>query len=155
MRLQSGNASLRCEYCKTVVTLTPDDAGMQFLEETPELECPSCAVALWNAVLAGAQLHTCRRCHGLLVRMNALEPLVEAMRAGHPGTEIPAPADPADLERKVVCPRCHQRMDSDFYAGGGNAVVSGCERDELNWLDGGALTRIVRAPQASDAEGVF
>lgn len=155
MRLANGNASLRCEFCKTVVTLTPDDAGMQFLEEAPDLECPSCAVALWNAVMAGVQLHACRRCHGLLVAMNALEPLVEAMRASHPGSEIPAPADPADLDRRINCPRCHRRMSSDFYAGGGNAVVSGCERDELNWLDGGVLTRIVGAPRESDAEAAY
>lgn len=155
MRLGSGNTSLRCEYCKTVVTLAQDEDGIQFLDEAPELECPACATSLWNAVLARVELHACKQCHGLLVAMSGLEPLVESMRAAHPGSEIPASADPADLDRKVVCPRCHGRMDSDFYAGGGNAVISSCERCELNWLEGGALMRIVRAPQASDAEAAF
>ncbi|HWE85188.1 MAG TPA: zf-TFIIB domain-containing protein [Terracidiphilus sp.] len=155
MRLAIGNASLRCEFCKAVVTLTPDDAGVKWLEEAPDLECPSCAAALWNAVLARVPLHACKNCHGLLVAMNALEPLVESMRAGHPGSETPAPADPADLKRRFNCPQCHQHMDSDFYAGGGNVVVSGCERDEVNWLEGGVLMRIVRAPRASDAEAAY
>lgn len=155
MRLANGNASLRCEYCQTMVAVAADDSGIQFLDEAPELLCPVCSAALWNAVLARVQLHTCKQCHGYLVAMNALEPLVEAMRATHPGSEIPAPADPADLDRKIGCPRCHRHMDMDFYAGGGNVVVAGCERCELNWLDGGVLMRIVRAPRASDSEPAF
>lgn len=152
MQLASGNASLRCEYCQTVVTIAPDDTGIQLLDEATELLCPVCAEALWNAVLARVQVNTCKRCKGLLVRMSALEPLVEAMRATHPGSEIPAPAGPADLDRKIACPQCHQRMDMDFYAGGGNVVVAGCERCELKWLGGGALMRMVQAPHASDSE---
>jgi len=155
MRLGSGNASLRCEYCNTVVTLAQDIDGIEFLEEAPDLECPVCAAWLWNAVLGRVQLHACKQCHGLLAPMSGLEPLVENLRAAHPGGEVPVPADPADLDRKVICPRCHQRMDSDFYAGGGNAVVASCERCELDWLGGGALMRIVHAPQTSDAEPAF
>lgn len=145
MKLAAGNTSLRCDYCNTVVTLAQDEAGIQFLEEAPELECPACAAALWGAVLARVELHACKRCHGLLVPMSALEPLVEGMRASRPGSEVPLPADPADLDRKVVCPRCRGRMDTDFYAGGGNAVVASCERCELDWLEGGALMRMARA----------
>lgn len=152
MRLGSGNASLRCEYCKTVVTLAADEDGYEFLDETPELLCPVCGIALWNAVLARVPVHVCKRCHGLLAGMSVLEPLVEAMRATHPGSEIPAPAVPADLDRKISCPKCRQRMDTDFYAGGGNVVIAACERCELNWLEGGALMRIVRAPRAGEAE---
>lgn len=155
MRLASGNASLRCQFCNTMMALTPDDAGVQWLEEAPDLQCPTCSVSLWNAVLARVPLHACKNCHGFLVAMNALAPLVDVVCAARPGSETPDPADPADLNRRINCPRCHQRMDSDFYAGGGNAVVSGCERDELNWLDGGALTRIARAPRAGDAEAEY
>jgi len=152
MRLQNGNSSLRCEYCKTVVTLAPDDIGVQFLEEVPDLLCPLCAASLWNSVLARVPIHACKRCQGLLVAMHSLEPLVESMRALHPERSNPLPADPSDLDRKTECPRCRQRMDAQFYSGGGNVVVCGCEPDELNWLDGGALMRIVRAPQTDEAE---
>jgi Zn-finger nucleic acid-binding protein len=155
MRLGSGNASLRCEYCKSVVTLAQDDDGIEYLDEAPELPCPACAISLWNAVLARVPVNTCKRCQGLLLGMQALEPLVENMRATHPGSEVPAPADPADLDRRISCPQCHGHMDTDFYAGGGNVVIAGCERCELNWLDGGALKRIVHAPQTSDAEPAF
>lgn len=155
MRLQNGNTSMVCEHCKTVVALSADDDGYQFLDEAPELLCPLCAVALWNAVLARVPVRTCKRCHGLLTGMSALEPLVEAMRATNPGGAIPAPADPADLDRRIDCPQCHQRMNTDFYAGGGNVVISGCERCELNWLDSGALMRIAQVPQPSDAEPAY
>jgi Zn-finger nucleic acid-binding protein len=152
MRLTSGNAGLRCEYCKTVVALAPGDDDVEYLDEAPGLLCPACASSLWNAVQQRVPVNLCKRCHGLLVGMSALGPLVEAMRATHPGSEIPAPANPADLEPKIVCPQCHQRMDMEFYAGGGNVAVASCERCELNWLEGGALMHIVRAPQLSDAD---
>lgn len=154
MRLGSGGASLRCEFCNTVVPLAAE-SGIQFLDEAPELSCPACAVALWNAVLARVQTHACKRCQGLLVGMSALQPLVAAMRDAHPGSEAPAPADSADLDRRIDCPQCHHRMDTDFYAGGGNVVVAGCERCELNWLDGGALMKIVRAPHAAEDASSF
>lgn len=145
LRLGSGNANLRCEYCKTVVPIAPDDTGIQFLEEVRDLLCPACAVPLWSAALARVEIHACKRCQGLLVAMSALELLLESVRAAHPEREAPLPANPEDLARKIDCPRCHHRMDTHFYYGGGNAVLSGCERCELNWLDSGTLMRMVQA----------
>lgn len=155
MRLASGGASLRCEFCNTVLPLAADDTGIQFLDEAPELLCPACGVPLRSASLARVQLHACKRCQGLLVAMSALQPLVEALRDAHPGSEAPTPADPADLERRIDCPQCHHRMDMNFYAGGGNVVVAGCERCELNWLDIGALMKIARARRASEEASSF
>jgi hypothetical protein len=88
----------------------------------------------------------------LLVKMGAFVALIDQMRAEHEGSAIPSPSDPADLKREVDCPSCHQRMDTHFYYGGGNAVISGCERCQVNWLDGGVLMGIVRAPHESDVE---
>ena len=150
MRLTSGNASLRCDYCKNVVVAKADDTGVQFLDEAQKLTCPTCAAALWGAILAEIQISACKQCHGLLVSMADFELLLEHMRALHAEREIPGPADPAELESKLICPNCHQRMDTHYYFGGGHAVMSTCERCEQHWLDGGVLMRIVRTPQLSE-----
>jgi len=152
MRLTSGNASLRCDYCKTVVVAAADDAGVQFLDEVEELMCPVCAAPLWDSVLAGIKIHACKQCHGLLVPMgDAYEEILGRMRVLHQDREIPPPTDPADLEQKVDCPQCHKPMDTHFSYGGEHAVMSACERCGLNWLNGGVLLRIVHAPQSEEA----
>jgi Zn-finger nucleic acid-binding protein len=151
MRLTSGNASLRCDYCHNVVIAQADDSGIQFLDEVVGLNCPECAVPLWNATLAGAQVQACKQCHGQLMEMGIMERLIDQMRAAHPETEIPPPVNPADLQRLVVCPKCHQHMDSHYDYLGGHIVVSGCERCEVNWLEGGALMHMVRAPREDES----
>jgi Zn-finger nucleic acid-binding protein len=57
------------------------------------------------------------------------------------------PVDPHDLTRSVLCPHCHRAMDAHFYAGPGNVVLDSCETCDLNWLDHGELTQIIRAPE--------
>ncbi len=152
MHLTSGNASLRCDYCKTVVVAAADDTGVQFLDEVEELACPVCAVPLWDAVLAEVKIRACKQCHGLLAPMGEpYEELIGRMRTLHPEKAIPPPADPADLEQKVACPQCHKGMDTHFSYSGEHAVLSSCEWCELNWLNGGVLMRIVHAPQAEEA----
>lgn len=152
MRLTSGNASLRCDYCKTVVVAQADAAGVEFLDPVAELTCPACTVPLWDAVLAGVSIHACKQCQGLLLPMgDPYEELLGRMRVIHPEKEIPPPANPADLEQKVACPQCHKPMDTHFSYGGEHAVLSSCEWCELNWLDAGTLMRIVRAPHAEEA----
>ena len=152
MRLASGNANLRCDYCNSIVVIADDDTGVQYLDEAAEFTCPACAETLWNGVLSRVQLHACKKCHGLLVTMGAFEELIENMRAEHNETVISPPANPADLQRKVSCPRCRASMDMHFYFGGGHAVMATCERCELHWLGGGMLMCIVRAPHESEAQ---
>ncbi len=146
MHLTGGNASLRCDYCMTVVVIAPDDAGVQLMDQAVGVACPVDTEPLWNAVLAHISLRACKQCHGLLAPMGSFEELIDNMRAEHPETVDPSPANPPDLKRKVICPNCHQVMDTHYYFGGGHAVMSTCERCELHWLDGGVLMRIVRAP---------
>ncbi len=150
LRLAAGNTSLRCEYCKLVVAVEADDTGVQFLDEAPELTCPTCSASLWKAVLATVEVDACKTDRGLLVLMDWFEPLVEKMRGLHAEREIPGPVDEAELERKIMCPKCHQRMDTHYYFGGGHAVMSTCERCQAHWVDGGMLMRIVRAPRISE-----
>lgn len=152
MRLAHGNASLRCDYCKTVVIVQSDDLGVQYLDRTTNLACPVCAIPLWNATLGGVKVRACERCHGLLVAMEAFEALIEQLREKYDQTEVPIAAEPGDLNRRTDCPNCRRRMDTHFYYGGGSAVISGCEPCSLNWLDGGVLLRIVRAPHGVEKE---
>jgi len=147
MRLMAGNAGLRCDYCQCVVATKADDTGVQYLDETRGLKCPACAAELWDAVLARVEVKACKQCHGTLVALGAFEGLIEHMRALHQEREIPPPPDEAELGRKLQCPRCHQKMDTHIYLGGGNVVMSTCEQCELHWLDGGVLMQIVKAPQ--------
>lgn len=152
MHLTGGNASLRCDYCKTVVVVAPDDADVQFLDEAAELACPLDAALLWNAVLARVPIRACKPCHGLLVSMGAFEDLIANMRAAHPEQVDSPPGNKAELKRRVMCPSCHQTMDTHFYFGGGHAVISTCEKCDLHWIDGGVLMRIVRAPRDNTAK---
>ncbi|MGA3032937.1 MAG: hypothetical protein ABSD70_06615 [Terracidiphilus sp.] len=150
LKLSAGNTSLRCDYCKLVVAVGSDDTGVQFLGEAPEMTCPTCAGGLWHGVLAAVEVDACKTDRGLLVPMSWFEALVEKMRALHTEREIPGPVDEAELERKVMCPRCHQKMETHYYYGGGHAVMSTCEQCELHWLDGGMLMRIVRMPHQDE-----
>jgi Zn-finger nucleic acid-binding protein len=152
MRWTSGNASLRCDYCNNVVVAQADAAGVEFLGEIQDLTCPVCAVPMWDAVLAGVKIQACKQCHGLLLPMgDAYEELLGRMRVLHPEKEIPPPTNPADLEQKFICPKCHKPMDTHFSYGGENVVLSSCEWCALNWLDAGVLMRIVHTPHPEEA----
>lgn len=155
LRISDANTSLRCDYCHSVVTVQADETGVQFVDEAQELICPNCTVPVWNALLAGVRLDACKRCHGLLVPTGSFEALIERMRAENLGSEIPALGDAADLDRRVSCPKCRQRMETHFYYGGGHAVMSTCERCDLHWLESGVLMQIVRAPHEGEEASSF
>ena len=59
---------------------------------------------------------------------------------------IPHAPDTKELKRHIPCPQCHRTMDAHYYAGPGNIVMDDYPWCELNWLDGGELMVIVRAP---------
>jgi Zn-finger nucleic acid-binding protein len=82
----------------------------------------------------------------MLIPMQALEGLVEQLRAGQGAGAAQAAADSEDLRRAINCPQCHHPMDAHFYAGPGNVVVDSCEDCSLIWFDRGELHHIVRAP---------
>ena len=51
-----------------------------------------------------------------------------------------------DLNRRLSCPQCGETMAAHPYGGPGNIIIDDCERCSLDWLDGGELDKIVRAP---------
>lgn len=153
MTLAAGGASMFCDYCRHVEILQPDSSGVRYLEPaSPELDCAVCSSALWNATLAGVKLFACKQCGGMLIAMAVFETLIDELRAAGQDAAIPPPPAPGDLQRRIDCPKCHQRMDVHYYYGGGSAVMGGCEHCEMNWLNGGVLMRIVHTPHGGSAE---
>jgi Zn-finger nucleic acid-binding protein len=145
MRLKPDMDSFKCDYCHSVYFPERNDDGVQALEEPSGQDCSLCQAPLVHAVLAKMRIVYCTRCHGMLVAMQALESLVEQLRAGQGSEAIPAAPDKEDLQRKINCPQCHRPMDAHFYAGPGNVIIDSCETCSLIWLDRGELMRIARA----------
>jgi Zn-finger nucleic acid-binding protein len=143
--LQAVGDALPCAYCGSVYLPDASDDGVRIFDESPAEPCPVCGVPLMHASLAGAAIRYCTRCHGLLIPMDAFEPLLSAIAAQPGPPQIPPAADPSQLDRRLACPHCHQSMDTHFYAGPGNVILSDCERCQLNWLDHGKLLRLARA----------
>jgi Zn-finger nucleic acid-binding protein len=152
MHMSSDRASLCCDYCKSIQVPEADDLGVRYFDELPELQCPVCTVPLWNSTLTGISIGACKQCRGLLIKMPTFEDLIEQVRTEHPGTVMTVGGDAADVSRKLECPSCHHTMDTHFYYGGGHVVMEDCERCNVNWLDGGALLRIVHAPHRQEGE---
>jgi Zn-finger nucleic acid-binding protein len=146
MRLKPDMESFKCDYCKSTYFPEKNDDGVRVFDEPSGQECPLCSVPLMRAVLAKVPIIYCPGCRGMLVPMQALEGLVEELRAGQGSEALPTAPDSEDLQRKIDCPQCHHCMDAHFYAGPGNVVVNSCEDCCLIWLDRGALQRIVHAP---------
>jgi uncharacterized CHY-type Zn-finger protein len=122
---------MNCPSCGAAMRLNADEDC---------LKCDYCKSVFFPAkddegvsVLAVASDEACPIC---------AVPLMHAALAPTP--------DPHDLQRKINCPHCHQRMDTHFYNGPGNVIIDDCDNCELNWLDHGELMRIVRAPDYSD-----
>ena len=149
MRLESSSESLRCEYCGNIVFPEKNDDGVRVLGEPGEELCPTCGTGLADASFAGARLRYCTRCRGMLIAMEVFADLVQTLRADHNGGGvIPQPPDRSELERRLTCPHCRQAMETHFYAGPGNVILSDCERCSLDWVDRGKLMRIAQAPEA-------
>jgi hypothetical protein len=76
--------------------------------------------------------------------------LIDVLRARRgDAVEIAPPPDPHQLDRVLLCPQCARRMDTHYYAGGGNVVIDDCSRCELDWLDAGELMAIASAATRS------
>jgi Zn-finger nucleic acid-binding protein len=149
MRLNADQDCLKCEYCKNIFFPAQNDDGVGVLGVPAEEQCPICAVPLMHAALAKIRILYCTKCRGMLIPMDVFMPLVEELRAGQQGTMITPPPDSHDLQRHSSCPRCHQPMETHYYAGPGNVIIDDCSKCQLNWFDHGELMRVVRAPDYS------
>jgi LSD1 subclass zinc finger protein len=156
LHLQEGRESLTCDYCQSVYLPEENADGIRVFEQPAELACPVCQVPLAHAAIAHRRILYCTRCRGTLIPMPVFVLLVQDLRARWRGAaEIAPPPEPRELDRHLSCPQCAGRMDTHYYAGGGNVVIDDCSRCELNWLDAGELSSIGRAPgRAMEEPGI-
>ena len=143
----------KCDYCHTVFHPGAQDDGVKITGNPPaeNLACPLCRLPLVSAAVAEIPALSCNQCHGLLLPMPALQPVLEQLRSGDHDAAVQTPPDRGDLKRVIQCPRCNRRMDTHFYAGPGNVIVDTCDACDLIWLDRGELTRIAHAPDEQDS----
>ncbi len=147
LRLEPGHDFFACDYCGSQLVPALNAAGVRVLDEPSGMECPRCFTPLVHAAVEGRRIFFCKQCGGMFLPMGAFANLIQDLRSRRDVTcsTIP-PFDPKDLDRKTACPQCTRRMDTHLYGGGGSVVMSDCEHCQMNWLDSGALERIVRAP---------
>ena len=146
MRLDEHDDHFTCEFCGRLHFPEPNPDGVRVLGKPAGCRCPVCADELVHAAAGGARVLYCAACRGLLIPAEAFLFVVQALRGGGRYAPMPPrPLAPGELERRIVCPRCHERMDTHPYAGAGNIVIDNCARCRLNWLDSGELHRVVTA----------
>jgi len=150
LNLDAGETSAKCPYCKTVYLPEKNIDGVRVFDQPSQLHCPICRMPLFDAAMTRQRIWYCKNCRGSLIPMAVFIVLVRHLRAQvGDATEIAPPPDPHQLDRVTECPQCGHRMDTHYYAGGGNVVIDDCSRCELNWLDAGELMAIVHAPDHS------
>lgn len=160
MRLDADKDYLVCDYCGRIHVPDTNDDGVRILGEIAPsvgfVECPVCQVPLVHAALDGQRIHYCRRCRGMLIPIDIFSPVIEDLRSRRERpSELIRPLDASELDRPARCPQCRHQMISHVYGGGGNVVVSTCERCAVVWLDHGELDRIVRAPDRQLSFGML
>jgi len=150
--LKPDTAGFKCDYCHAVFFPGEEDDGVQVSGEPADtgLPCPLCDQPLVKATIAKIPLLYCTQCHGLLMPMNVLPGLIDALKAGVEKPAVQTPPDPGELRRTIQCPKCRHRMDTHAYAGPGNVIIDSCGDCFLIWLDRGELMRIVHAPDEGD-----
>ena len=149
VRLREGVDSLLCEYCDSACVPEANEEGIRDLGEASELQCPVCKVALNHASMERHRMFYCARCRGTLVAMPVFVELVDELRSRRAGVAASHAADRHGLDRVLQCPGCGKRMDTHYYAGGGNVVIDDCSPCELVWLDAGEFWTIGAAEDGS------
>ena len=147
MALHATRPCWHCAHCDSLVCPEPAAEGVRVTAERGHT-CPRCGEALLRATLDDrAAIEVCERCKGLLMpRHTFAVTLVARRRAASTPSVTPAPADRAELQRPITCPRCAAAMLTDWYYGPGNIVIDTCPACDLVWLDAGEFGRAVDAP---------
>jgi Zn-finger nucleic acid-binding protein len=152
VRLDHELGVMICDYCGSQFTPPADEDGVQVTGETTH-PCPLCHTPLSTGRIEARDLLYCTACHGMLVHMDDLMPLIEGLRAHRDrSVALLTPRPGTDASRDLHCPLCNGAMDNHAYGGGGNVMVDSCEECSQVWLDRGELRKIVIAP---DPEPVY
>jgi len=143
----SASNALICRHCGTYEE-SPALVPNLVIVGASSTSCPTCRTPLSDGRLEGRAVLFCQRCLGVLIDMGLFVSVIEAVRESEARTEVVLPRSQNPGERLLNCPGCGQIMLSHIYLGPGNLVIDTCERCRLNWLDGGELRRIARAPRS-------
>lgn len=139
-----------CRYCGAFhFPETTAADGIRVLgQSSTRLDCPVCARPLSAALLDEKHpVSYCGNCRGVLLPRTSFAEVVRARRAWATGAPAaPVPLARQELERKVSCPLCRDRMQTHPYYGPGNIVMDSCATCDAVWLDFGELKQIVDAP---------
>jgi Zn-finger nucleic acid-binding protein len=79
LRLSRDQGLMICDYCGSQSAPKADEEGVVVLDPTKH-NCPACATFLSNASLESRDLLYCTNCHGMLLEMEKLLPLLEVLR---------------------------------------------------------------------------
>jgi Zn-finger nucleic acid-binding protein len=99
--------------------------------------------------------HQCNKCKGLLLTRSTFRLTVETRRASATtAPDAPKPLNREELNRKLDCPRCNQKMMTHPYMGPGTIVIDTCDHCNIIWLDYGELGRVINAPGKDRGTGL-
>jgi Zn-finger nucleic acid-binding protein len=150
LHLDPDNDYCQCDYCRSYYFPDQNEEGVRVFGEESPSNCPICSVPLAYATMGGMRFLYCNHCRGMLIAMDIFTALTNQLRLQIGTLEtIGTPPDPRELERRIACPQCHERMETHRYGGPGNVILDSCEKCCLNWLDHGELMRIVHTPDYS------
>lgn len=147
MALMGNRPCWQCRHCDSILCPEPAVDGLRMLDDRGH-GCPVCEQPLTRAVLDDREhIEVCQRCKGSLMPLRTFsETLTARRRAAQTPVVTPAPADRAELHRRVDCPQCRTTMIVDWYYGPGNIVIDTCPACSLVWLDAGEMKRAIDAP---------
>lgn len=129
------------------VKATPSIDRVEPMGDLAPNVCPKCERPMELAKSDELFILMCQSCHGLLVQSEVLAQLIRDRRKKYTGPEdVPKPMNAFELNSRLTCPGCRQKMDVHPYHGPGNAVIDSCASCKFAFLDQGELTKIERAP---------
>lgn len=145
MHLDRDQGLMICDYCGSQMVPSKDEDGVVVLEPTRQ-QCPVCKAQLMSASMESCDMLYCTGCHGMLLDMDKLLPLLRTLREQRYWARSSQAPRKSEAERVLDCPLCGLEMDRHAYGGGGNVDVDSCEPCGVLWLDGRELSRMVAAP---------
>jgi len=82
-----------------------EDDGVEVTGEPADesLVCPLCNVPLVHAAIAKIPILYCKECHGLLLAMQVLQPILENCGKSAQSSAVQTPPDRGDLKRTIQC----------------------------------------------------
>ncbi len=138
-----------CAHCGTNrLAETADRGGIRILGPSDSSRrCALCRTPFLGGLIDDYPVEYCDRCDGILLNREDFAELVRRRRASaETASVIPTPTSPAELRRKIKCPKCGLQMTTDWYYGPGHVVMDRCTSCDLVWLDHGELKQIIDAP---------